>query len=578
VLHNNAEYLTIKDHNKSQGMIMPVEDIKNTATVKLIFRKISITDEKDGKIQFTCEAPVNFDVNSLAASSTDDENIEKIADGQLSITCDNIDLSQIEDLSHGLYEVFCQLSFNGQDFPPLSKEAVFSICHSFTPLCASPCSYSIGELNRLVEVYHRQENNQVDSFEAMQEFIDYHVFERKVTVNGQSLFPSNKLQKGSHIMAVAQKCILSDISDQESGSEMTIDAAELLGLEELIVHGDSTTVMHFTMNSSYLRQVQALIVDKSQNLKFSADDLMVKVFFVFQIETPSMNAMKKVLLSEESIPFFFFPTMKPSLSKYFFCQSGDDHVVSFVRANGHGFPFNSTSAIVRVHASMDDSHKFIYELSSEKITIREMEQRHDERQNSGEPSEHDCDVQTKSQPRYCIDARIPSLDDLVQYSKSLYPSGTVNISSLMRTTCVSISLDGLSIPREHEWRKVFYYSKDLMKYTLQQPVPKGGAPAGSQINLVLTELIPLELSEFVRVRLRGSDASITTSSLTVQLTESTTSEGMTSIILTFNIPDAPSLSQVPPTINGKEKLYHVDISVDCGESYEMVGSAVLQVK
>lgn len=568
------EYQSVRHHNENQGMEITEEDGGDTATVKLLFNEISSGQGPNSKpqIQFTTIAPVIIE-STISANSEDGTEEKLPTDGQLTIACANIDLSQIDALSHGLYEVFCLLSFNNQDFPPLTKEATFSVCHSFHPLDASPCSYSFGELDRLVDVFHRQENCQVDSFEALQDVVDYHLFERKIVVTGESMFPSNKLQKGSHIMAVVSKCTLSHISSGNIGNQLMVDKNALSALEELIVHGDSTTAMHFTLNSSYLRQVHALVMEQSKQINISIEEYIIKVFFIFQIETPSINGVEKVQLSEHTVPFFFFPIVKPSLSRCFFSRVEDPPTVSFLQENGEGFPFNPACAVVRMHIVVDGISKVVFEVPAEKTKIYEIVKDSPASNNEEENDGHS----NQQSLTYAIDACIPSFEEYSHICASLF-SNSSNIESFVKTSCLSLSLDGISIPQEHEWIKILYFSPDLAKYTLQSSVPKGGAVPGSQVNLVLSECIPIDLGMWIRVRLRGADASICSHPISVQLTEQVSPEGVISSILSFNIPDSASIAQIPPTMNGKEKLYFIDISVDRGNSFESAAAPLLQIK
>ncbi len=569
VLNNSLEFLSIMQHNKSQGM-EEIKGNKDDVTVKLLFHSITHNPSVDvnHSIQFLTKATAAIEYPT--AASADDAIVDKSSssEGLIIVECENVDLTQVHGLGRGLYEVFCQLSFNEQDFPPLSKEASFSVCHTFTPETASPSSYSIGELNYLVELYNRQQNIEVDSLTALQNVVDFHAFERKVTVCGESLFPSNKLQKGSHIMTSVTKCTITNLSSP-SNKEIVLKCDVLGDLEELIVHGDSTSSMHFTLNSSYLRQVQALIRSQCEIMELSTDDVIVKVFFSFQIETPSMGGMEKLSLSDKMVPFFFFPTMKPSLSKSFYLRSeSEGHVITIMKEGNQGFPFEPSSSIVRLHAKVDGVFKSVFEINAQNMSIQNI---------CEEGGEAGASETVEGQKSYQIQVQLPSWDAILQNCSSTEMQPHC-MGDLIKSTFLSLSLDGLSIPQQLDWKQICYYSTDISKCTLQTAVPKGGAPGGSQVSVIFGEFVPTALGALVRVRLRGVDPTATTTPLPVSVSDHEMSDGVLGSIGVFTLPESSKLAQVAPTLNGKEKMYYIDVSVDSGERFECAPSPILQVK
>jgi hypothetical protein len=488
-------------------------------------------------------------------------------EGEVIVECDDVDLSSLGDLTHGIFDLFAQLSFNDQDFAPLAKDAPFSICHAFHPLDSSPSCYPMKELDRMVELFLQQENAQVDSFAALQEGIDFRPFERKIVVHGESLFPSTKLQKGTHIMAVISGCSLTTL-DGSSSNSLSNDI--FASAEELIVHGDSSTTMHFTVNSSHLRQVHAFLHAQTEA---DVSNCMTTIQYSFLMETPTATGMEKVSLSENTISLVFYPAMKSLLSESLFARHSTSRVSVITRDGGIGFPFYPSSCVVRLHSIVHDSESIVKEFSINEIDIVEMTEPNnlDEGSVNNSTANNDSTHLSTSSPltplTYSIKIDIPNTEEL-----SAKLAEGVAIGELF----VSISLDGLSIPQRQDWMKISFFDT-LNNYTLQAPVPKGGAAPGSTIALVLMEHIPTEYTSQFRARFRGSDPEMLTPAANVTLTDTVISD-RTVTVVTVHIPDAGTMAKIVPVMNGKDKLYYIDLSGDNGLTFDLASNSQIQLK
>lgn len=249
-----------------------------------------------------------------------------------------------------------------------------------------------------------------------------------------------------------------------------------------------------------------------------------------------------------------------------------------------GFKTNLETVAFRIHAKGAESsaHTSSYLLPSSEIVLTAKqevveveeagrEQGVDESKEISSAEVAEPTANTAKEMVYDIQCHLPPYEELITLLHL-----TNNAATPIHQFGISMSLDGHSIPDESKWSTFYFYS-NLGNYAIQPAVPKGGAAAGNVITLVLEDYCYGVTASQMTVRLRGNDPNGTTAQITVTaVNEVTTPKHATSIV--FTLPDAATLTSIPPVMNGKEKWYFLDISLDEGQHFDSATTALLQVK
>jgi hypothetical protein len=106
-----------------------------------------------------------------------------------------------------------------------------------------------------------------------------------------------------------------------------------------------------------------------------------------------------------------------------------------------------------------------------------------------------------------------------------------------------------------------YYYSSLSQYTLQTSPPKGGFPAGSSVSLILEEYLPSNIGLSILARIRGNDEqkSYVTPTVMSEIINPATSAPQ--LVVAITLPDNNKLAEIGPVMNGKEKMFYVDLAV-----------------
>lgn len=150
----------------------------------------------------------------------------------------------------------------------------------------------------------------------------------------------------------------------------------------------------------------------------------------------------------------------------------------------------------------------------------------------------------------------------------------LNMCNLIR---VSVSLNGSSQAPESCWAKVFFYG-NLVTNMVQSPhpAPKGGFPPGSTVVLTLDSYVPPRATGLCVVRLRGNKD--TSFGFGAVMGETVNEEGATVTTVTLETPEAAKVALLEPIVQGKEKLYYIDVSVDGGNTFDESATPTLWLK
>jgi hypothetical protein len=143
---------------------------------------------------------------------------------------------------------------------------------------------------------------------------------------------------------------------------------------------------------------------------------------------------------------------------------------------------------------------------------------------------------------------------------------------------VSVSLNGQNESAESCWAKLFYYGNLATKMTQSPTPPKGGFVSGSAINLTLDTYCPPRQAGLCVIRLRGAKDTSFGFGASMSETPPAAADGSPVTVITFEIPEPDKLKLLEPIMNGKDKMYFIDISVDGGNTFDESPTPTLQLK
>lgn len=595
--------------------------------VKLTLHKVSGNDNNNASFhnkevetkEVFCRGVI-ISESTMASTGRHNENgLEEIAGGSRPMTgastkssdhhnesefiieCRHISLADLAlSSSSGLYEMTASVAFNDQDYAgavhhhhagkgnvaasvlQVETEHV-TLCHSFEVIEATPSCYAISELqnvaNILAEIREQLLHPPSADSEGVvmtAEELNPHRFGRKVIVTANSVIPQQRLPKGAHIKAIATRAIITSVANpSEPPQECNIDT-----LDELLVHCDSSTMLHFTMTSSFLQALNTWIDD----MNIDRDVSMITLQWHFFLELA--HGHDKLLMSEKALIYTFYPPAAvnvlplavrrspPPASLEAEAVVAEETVITLTAANLRFLP---NSAVVRLHLAgvteaivLDQKQLMISEtidlLAAPVAPAPAVE------------GEAELTAPVVASPMYKVEFMLPTYDNLL--SRLPVPAaaadGTATIPpAKLDYVHISLSLDGVKVPAEEKWAKVCFFSS-LAKFTFQPALPKGGATAGSSIGLLLEEYCPI-MPGGVFVRLRGADPNAA-AVISGTMTETTTATGALATVINFTMPDAAGITANPPNVHGKEKLYFVDISIDGGLKFDQAAAPQLQIK
>lgn len=531
-------------------------------------------------------------MTGLSTKSSDPHN-----ESELIIECRHVSLADLA-LPSGLYEMTASVALNDQDYAGAvlhhhggGKGAVavvesehVTLCHSFEVIEAIPSCYAISELQNVANILTEIREQQLHPLSSdgdgttvamTAEELNPHRFDRNVVVTANSVIPQQRLPKGAHIKAIATKAIITSVANPlQPPQECNTDT-----LDELLVHCDSSTALHFTMTSSFLQALNTWINDKNIDREVS----MITLEWHFFLELAHEH--EKLLMSEKALVYTFYPAAKVNVlplavrraalagaaAEGEAVAAGCEETVITLTADNLRFLPNS--AVVRLHLPgavepviMEKSKLMISE------TIDLVAAAPVATEGAGE-----VEAPVKNSPMYKVEFILPTYDSLFTRlpAPPVAADGSALPSSKLDYIHISLSLDGVKVPAEDKWAKVFFYSS-LTKFAFQPALPKGGATAGSTIGLFLEEYCPI-MPGGVLLRLRGADPA-TAAVISGSMTETSTATGALATTVSFTMPDAAGITANPPNVQGKEKLYFVDISIDGGLTFDQAAAPQLQIK
>ncbi|RYH15136.1 hypothetical protein EON65_32275 [archaeon] len=488
---------------------------------------------------------------AMNSARTSDSKRPGTSDNIFTLDCDEIILEQE---FNGLFELTCQLSFNLQDFAGnLGKaEVVSTICHSFEAETATPSTYAIAELQRLASLMADEEENYDD-----QQLVG---FERKITVHGNSFFPSHKLAKGSHVVAIWSGYKV--IEKESSGEDSQPILEPLEDMTPIPVHCETVENFSFTLTAQNLKQVYNYLNSKG----LIPTSLGFQMLLTFQMECSHGDEQVDVLpLNSPPLSLYFYSESPLEVNPVYFkrCDVGQKFCV--IPVGTDGFIFNPTSSLVKVSFINELLPPLIigsHDLIVETVYIESTE-------GEGETDGDRVVSREKVAKGYSIGFSMPSYADFTRNYAHVDHTQVTKMS-------VTVALDGISYCTEENAAHVSLFS-DLAKYTFQPAVPKGGATANSVVGLLLEQYCPAVIpTENIRISLYGED--VTTGSIIQGTLTDTTVGGQTMSLIQFNMPDQPTLSKIGPVMQGKEKMLYIDVSIDGGETYDKAERPMLQMK
>lgn len=498
--------------------------------------------------------------DAMNTARTNDTNKRPgTAESTCRIVCEELPLEV--DLASGLFDLCCQLSFNDQDFTGNSgkMEIQSSLCHMFQPIEAQPGSYAIKQLERLAALCHAQSEDSVDGDNS-----NLHEFERKIVVKGESFFPPSKLMKGAHIKAVVCGCRATDGQHYDEAQHLNI----IESIDPLLVHCDTVDSMHFMLSSTCLIQLHAHMASMLPT------PLGVQVDFLFELETTkSDGGTETMLLSPKPTSLFFYSDPKLIIDPVFCRRGSKAQSFEIQPAGSDGFMFNPVTAAVQVQFLNDVLPPLT--LSGREVAIIPVYAPQEAGEHADAPNmetnSNDIGLSIiidddRTPIAFKLGFAVPAFSDLLaRCASDQYPTAMT----------VSVALDGVCFSSPENAANVHLFS-NLAKYSFQPALPKGGAPANSNVSLLLEEYCPAVAAEMVRVCLYGADEAAAVT-LNAVMTE-TLLAGHPATTVQFTMPDQQTLTKIGVLQQGKEKFFHIGVSIDAGHIFDKPEKALLQVK
>lgn len=510
-----------------------------------------------GRVQTT----LGDDAGEPTTTATGSEGEAPAAsEGMAILSVDPVDYSFLRQGRAGVYQMRCQLSRNGQDYNVPSSSgggeelgaaySAFSsstLFHSFTPQSARPACYVVDGL--LQAIAQATEGSSPDALS---------IFDREIAVRGVGLLPSSCLPRGTSVVV------------QLSAGGDSMDAVSLF----LPVQCESASSLKFNLTAGALTQLCA----EMQSQQSAAGQQMEVHMSFFLKRLPnsqvagtnasslghsssnnsivSSEEQNTTLLSETPLVFYLCKAdavkLEPNVLKKGSLTTAALRV-SMVPKNEQKFPAASEDAVVRIH--------FPAALQLAPLSL------------------HGPAVMMVDEPAgegFAVEFDMPSLDACAQAAVSSLSREEISaaIGALDRVS-VSLALDGGEAPPETVWCPFHFYST-LARYTLTPAAPpKGGFPVGAAVTLNLLEYCPSPSgADSCKVRVRGAAED---NFVEVNATATDNSTGASSSVsVQFAVPDVGKLP--PGAVNGKEKLFYVDVSFDRGTSYDRAEAPQLQIK
>lgn len=488
---------------------------------------------------------------SMNSARTNDSKRPGTSDTVFTLDCDEVVFD--EDL-HGLFELTCQLSFNLQDFAGnLGKaEVVSTICHSFEAVSATPSTYAIAELQRLAALMTDEDEN----YDEQQ----LSGFERRIAVNGSSLFPSHKLAKGSNVVGIWSGFKVIEKESSGDDSQQTLEPLE--DMSPIPVHCETVDSFSFTLSAQNLKQLYSCLNNKG----LIPTPLGFQMLLTFQMESSHGDDQVDIIpLNSPPLSLYFYSESPLAISPVIFKRCDAGQKFSVIPAGTDGFIFNPASALVKVSFTNELLPPLI--ISSNDLIVDTVYV--ESAEGEGESPGDEGVSKEKVAKGYSIGFSLPSYADLTRNYSHVEHSQVTSMS-------VTVALDGISYCTEENAARVTLFS-NLAKYTFQPAIPKGGATANSTVGLLLEQYCPPVIpAEKIRVSLYGEN--VTAGSIVQGTLVDTIVGGQTMSLITFSMPDQPTLSKIGPVMQGKEKLLYVDVSIDGGETYDKAERPMLQMK
>lgn len=512
-----------------------------------------------------------------------------------------------------------------------------TICHAFQAMEAIPNCYANSELENLrtqvqvrVQAYLKdmadagfsvpgfhggagsslgsesssingQDMNPMDHIPMDQIYGELRNFDRKITIKARSLFPQSKLPKGAHIKARIDSVKVVPVELANNPSSAALNEVHVLSdgihdsLDPLLVYMDTSDTAHFTMTSAFLKLLDDYL-ESSVQTPIDRSKQLVTLQWHFYLESAALAAATAgsatdppsgaamVLLCEDSLSILLYPAFPLAASPLALrrhplpvAEDAEQSLVSnrTISLTCPNLVFQPNTAIVRIHyTGAKDKDRDVIQLDQKKLHFKEIIEKLSRHEEEREATEADTEQSTEKYEEeeftkgYRVEFELPEYAALQKKWANVLTNAEGGLEELS-TIQLSFSLDGTVLPQETSWASLGFYS-DLAKYSLQTAVPKGGFTPSSAISLQLDADCPVLP---ITVRLRGSDEQKAVSIAAHLVTQANSKP-----IISFSLPDAAGISSNPPFMQGKEKLYFVDISADNGISFDLAAQPQIQLK
>lgn len=485
------------------------------------------------------------------------------------IECSDFEMPARSKIPLGVYEMLCQISFNEQDFGASghNSENAATIFHAFEPLAIAPNACSVAYLQT---VHQTAEEEEMHQDELGHEQINLHKFDRKFTLTAKCVIPTSYLPKGTHIKAFPSHAIVYR-SKSDAANSLMVQEIPAGGLDEILLYPNTSDSFTFTMSYNYLKNLDKWLSEADLGPQKYVIALHFRVF----LELAQSNQLTP--LSEATIPLYLYSDTKSEVSITALSRRASSGAMIITQEN---LFFEPNCAVAKVHFNDCSLPIQSYTFNPRDMFISEALGSLDVALESNESA----DVPSLPLPYsiYKVELLMPSYEELQSHARRhvLSEDGKNIMESMdipdIKYVSVSLSLDGSTDQPVDCWSKIYFSGYLAQHYSFQPPLAKGGAVAGSSQGVLLDHYFPV-LQNGAHIRLRGANAD-TAVIVPAAMSATHGSSGSPACLLSFTMPDTTGIAGNPPVINGKEKLYYVDISIDGGESFDEAPSPLLQIK
>lgn len=567
----------------------------------------------------------------------DSETVDGVYEMICSVSFNDQDFSVAVPHHHHQHHHIGQHSGAVDSSAGVAGGSVGTLCHAFRAVEATPCCLALrtldvvrSEVAQQVEQLRQSRQQELDEYgggaggltgsdstaslpdgsiaaAASAEDVPMDVvfgqlrhLDRKISVRASSLLPTHKLPRGAHIKVRLDRCevIPVDPSDSSATSGLQIEGPTLWSaVDALLVYVDGADAAHFNLSAAFLSALDVFLTSQGVD----RNTQLVTLHWHFYLESTSQPqhapashaagmfeqdaaanhsehaSAQLLLLSEDTLPMTLYPPAPLTAQPYSFrreplTETGDLEA-AMVSLSCNNLVLRPNTASVRLHCT--DSKEVIV-LDQRQLIISEVPAEEGQPAISSESATEEVSSdataagQTTSVKRFRVQFALPQYAVLAKkWPSSSSGSGEGAVSG-PSTIHVSLSLDGQTIPAETFWTPLYFFS-DLSKYTLQTAVPKGGFVAGAALSLQLTQE-RCAVTMPIAVQLRGADEE------KAQTLVAQVSDNGSATLVGFALPDAATLATNPPVVQGKEKLYFVDVSGDGGVSFDRASAPLIPVK